>query len=543
MEQNSSSFSVFDKTPKQADTKRRISPDFFSGFLVSLVALPLCMGIASASGFPAIAGIITAGIGGALASFLGSSALTIKGPAAGLIVITLSCVQELGAGDLILGYHRCLAVGVVAALVQISLSFLRTGFLGELMPPSVVHGMLAAIGVIIISKQTHLLLGVAPEAKEPLALLAEIPHSLANLNPEVFLIGLLSLLCLFLIPKVKAKWLHLVPASVLVIGIGLSFSFFFNFDVRHEYSLFGHHYEMNPKFLINLPSNMLAGISFPDFSQFFSFASFKYILMFSLVGSIESILTVKAVDSLDPKKRHSDLDKDLFAVGAGNLLSSLLGGLPMISEIVRSKANIDNGAQSHWSNFYQAMFLLSFVCLIPGLLHHIPITVLAAMLVYTGARLASPLEFKKVFKIGWDQLLLFTSTLLITLASDILTGVFSGLAIKILLHRLRGVPVSDFFKAKTSLKKDVDKNVLSMEGPLVFSNFISVTKMAAISKTEKKPLHLDLSRALVIDHSVRKKLHELEKDLKEDFVIYGTDKHRGLSSHNQSTLIRDPYKN
>ena len=213
---------------------RSLSGDILSGFLVFLIALPLCLAISMASGFPAVGGVMTAIIGGMLSTFLGSSRLTIKGPAAGLIVIALGAVTELGAGDPVAGYKRALAVGVAAAVIQILLALARAASLGVAMSPSVVHGMLAAIGVIIISKQSHLVLGVKPEAKSPFGLLAEIPHSLAHANPEVALIGLLSLAILFLLPRIKVGWVKKVPAPLVVLlaTVGLAIAIYGPRDAR-----------------------------------------------------------------------------------------------------------------------------------------------------------------------------------------------------------------------------------------------------------------------------------------------------------------------
>ncbi|MEY4915827.1 MAG: hypothetical protein RJA02_2096, partial [Armatimonadota bacterium] len=180
--------------------------DIIAGFLVFLIALPLCLGIAGASGVPPVAGILTAIVGGLLTKFLGGSRLTVKGPAAGLIVIVLGAVADLGGDDPIAGYHRMLAVGVAAGVIQIVLALVRFGALAEAMPTSVVHGMLAAIGVIIMSKQAHVLLGVKPEGKEPLHLIQELPHSLAHLNPYVTIVGVVALIIMFGMPFIKAKW-------------------------------------------------------------------------------------------------------------------------------------------------------------------------------------------------------------------------------------------------------------------------------------------------------------------------------------------------
>ena len=365
-----------------------IASDAMSGFLVFLIALPLCLGISMASGFPPVAGVLTAIVGGVVVSFIGSAELTIKGPAAGLIVIALGAVTELGMGDPILGYRRALAVGVVAAIIQIIIALSRAGVVASVMPPAVVHGMLAAIGVIIIAKQTPVMLGVQGAHGEPLEMLLEVPHYLAEANPEVLLIGLISLATLVLLPLIPG--LKKVPAPMVALMLTIPLGLALHFSDAHTYTLANHTYELGPEYLVQLPGNLLDAITFPDFSVVFSAASIKYIIMYALVGSVESLLSVIAVDAMDPEKRVSDLNKDLLATGIGNLICAAIGGLPLISEIVRSKANIDAGASSKYSNFFHGVSLLLFVALLPSLLQQIPLAALAAMLVYTGARLASP---------------------------------------------------------------------------------------------------------------------------------------------------------
>ncbi len=413
--------------------------DLFSGFFVFLVALPLCMGIAMASGFPAVSGIFTAIIGGCIASFIGSAPLTIKGPAAGLIAIVIGAVQELGVGDMALGYKRTLAVGVIAALIQIFFAIMRVGSLAALMPIPVVHGMLAAIGVIIVSKQIHLLFGVTPVAKTPFGLLAEIGNSATKINPEVFTIGLIAFLLLIILPRINWSWLKKIPIPLIVVAVTVPLSLFFDFNHAHQYHIFGKIYSVGPQFLVTLPEHMLGAITLPDFSAIFSFPSMKYIAMLSLVGSIESLLTVTAAEAIKPSEKPADLNKDLFSTGIANFISAMIGGLPMISEIVRTKVNIDNGAKSSWSNVFHGIFLWIFAAFLPHLLHLIPLTVLAAMLVFTGFRLASPQEFLKMLRAGKESFLLFIATLVMTLATDLLLGVIFGLVLKLFLQKSREV--------------------------------------------------------------------------------------------------------
>lgn len=506
--------------------------DVLSGFLVFLIALPLCLGIAMASGFPPVAGILTAIIGGVVVSFLGSARLTIKGPAAGLIVIVLGAVTELGAGDAELGYRRAIAVGVVAGVIQIILAIVRAGVIRDLMPPSVVHGMLAAIGVIIISKQTHTALGVAPQAKDPLGLIAELPHSLANANPEIVTIGSIALLILFGMPLLKATWLRRVPAALLVLLVSVPLGIYFDLDHQHTYTFVSHQYAVGPQYLVALPGNLLNAVQTPDFSEITSGTSIKYIVMFSLVGTIESLLSVSAVDSLDRAKRVSNANRDLFATGVGNTIAAAIGGLPMISEIVRSKANIDSGATSPLSNFFHGLFLLVLVAAVPGLLHQIPLAALAAMLVFTGFRLASPSEFRNVWSIGPIQLLLFVTTLIVTLATDLLVGVGVGVALKLVLHVASGVPLRYLFKAPIEEQREGDRVTLVVHGAAVFTNFLGLKRRLDAIDDDVRKVVIDFSDACLVDHTVLEKLHLASHEWKDRTLeLEGLDQHRPRSPH------------
>ncbi len=506
--------------------------DLRSGFLVFLIALPLCLGIAMASSFPPVAGILTAIVGGVLATFLGSSPLTIKGPAAGLIVIALGAVQELGGGDVVLGYKRALAVGVAAAVIQILLSFVRAATVGIAMSPSVVHGMLAAIGVIIISKQTHTVLGVKPEASEPLELLAEIPHSIAHANPQILALGAVALAILFLWPLLKFRWAKLFPAPLIVLAITVPLALVFDLRHQHNYTLLTHSYQVGPEYLVTLPGSLLQAITFPDFSVVFGAVSIKYIVMFALVGSIESTLSVIAVDAMDPKARPSNLNRDLFAAGAGNLVSALIGGLPMISEIVRSKANVDAGARSGWANFSHGVFLLAFVALAPGLLHMIPLAALGAMLVYTGARLASPAEFVHARRVGNDQLLLFGTTLVVTLATDLLIGVAAGIVLKVILHLVRGASLSSLFRTPYEAEREGTRLTLTMHGTAAFTNLLAIRRVLASLDADVTQVTLDLSDVSLVDHTFLSRVETMADELPNaQLEIVGLDGLRGASDH------------
>ncbi|MFV8751905.1 SulP family inorganic anion transporter [Nannocystaceae bacterium ST9] len=522
--------------------KPNLGKDLVSGLLVFLIALPLCLGIAMASGFPPVAGIMTAAIGGIVVSFLGSARLTIKGPAAGMIVIVLGAVTELGAGDPVQGYKQALAVGVVAAVLQIALALARTASAGAAMPTSVVHGMLAAIGVIIFSKQSHVALGVKPEAKEPLELLAELPHSIAHANPQIALIGLCSLIVLFAMPPIMKKIgkFQKLPPQLIVLIIAVAFGLYFGLGTNHSYEAFGKSFEVGPNFLVTLPGNLIDAVAFPDFSNILSPVSLKHVMMFTLVGSIESTLSVLAVDTLDPAKKPSDLNKDLLAVGCGNLISSAIGGLPMISEIVRSKANIDAGATSKFSNFFHGLFLFGFVALLPQLLQMIPLAALAAMLVFVGTRLASPSEFKHMSHLGRDQLGVFLTTMVLTLAVDLLVGVAAGLVLTLILNVARGATPRTLVKADVQVDQADDTLNVVVRGAAGFRALGVLRDRAAELPESVRKVRVDLGSATMVSHTFLERLDGIADEWPHaKLELVGLEQLRAASQHPHANRWRD----
>jgi len=514
--------------------------DLTSGFLVSLIALPLCLGISMASNFPPMAGLITAIGGGLIATWISNSQLTIKGPAAGLIVIALGAVLELGHGDLATGYRLALAVGVVAGVLQTVLGLLRLGTIGELFPTSAVHGMLVAIGVIIASKQAYVMLGVTPEASEPLALLTRLPASVGRMNPAVAAIGLSSLALLFGLPRMRASWARKVPAPILVLVLSIGAGLALAFSTPHTYTIFGAEYELGPQLLVQIADDPTSIFAFPDFSALTTVAGWKYVMMFTLVGSLESLLSAKAVDLLDPWQRRCDLNRDLVAVGVANTAVGFLGGLPMISEIVRSSANISNGARTRNANLFHGLFLLAYVLLLSPMMRMIPLAALAAMLVYTGCRLASVREWVHMAKVGSEQLAIFLTTLVVTLATDLLVGVGTGIALKVALHLGSGVPLRAFFRPTLRIEAESDEKVsLHVMDAAVFSNWLRLRD--AIAARSEPKLVLNLSNAVYIDHTVMSKLEELRDEFARvgrALEVVGLTEHSSLSTHHLAARRR-----
>jgi MFS superfamily sulfate permease-like transporter len=545
--------------------RQSIRRDAIAGFLVFLVALPLCLAIARASGFPPIAGVWTAVIGGIVCSFLGSSQLTIKGPAAGMIVIVLGAVTDLGgefgAGlsdteKLLLGYKLALGVGVVAAAFQILFGFLRIGKWVDFFPLTPVHGMLAAIGLIIIAKQAYEVIGVsAAKGAEPLELLTDFPHALAQTNPGIALIGIVSLVILFGFPYVRGERLKAIPAQFVVLVVALCMGIFMDLDRWHSYRLpiglpggmAGKEFELGPRFLVDIPSVLqdpLKAFVFPDFRAIGTQTGIQYIILFSLVGSLESLLSARAIELLDPWKRKTNYNRELVAVGAANLLASMIGGLPMIAEIVRSKANVDSGGRTKNANLFHGLFLLAFVLFIPGLIQKIPLAALGAMLVYTGFRLANPNEFVRVFKLGGEQFAVFIITIVATLATDLLIGVGIGIASKIAIHLWNGCPIQSIFKADVQgIKQDEQHMVLVVNHAAVFSNWLGLSRIIQNNINQYESVVVDLSQTRLVDHTVMDKLHHFVDDAKrngKELRVIGLERHSSLSNHPLSARKGQP---
>jgi MFS superfamily sulfate permease-like transporter len=513
--------------------KENFRNEITSGLLVSLIALPLCLGIAMASGFPAFGGLITAIVGGLIVAPLCGSQLSIKGPAAGLIAIAIASVETLGQGDDFAGYRYTLAVLAIAAGLQIVFAFLKLGRFGDFFPASVVHGMLAAIGIIIFSKQIHPLLGVKPLSQHPIDLILEIPHSLVAMNPRVALVGVTSVLIVVLAPMLLGRLSRYFPGPLLAVLAGICFCLSFDFAHPHKYTWYSVEYALDEKFLVNLPSNFVAGLTFPDFSKVLSSSSIQFILMFALIGSIESLLTVKAVDSVEPFKRRSNLNKDLMAVGAGNLILSLIGGLPMISEVVRSYANVSYGAKTRWSNFMHGAWLLLFALALADIIHLVPVAALAGVLCVTGYRLAAPINFKHCREIGKEQLLVFLSTIVGTLLTDLLVGVFLGVAVQYACCIFMGAPVSSLFTPVQHPHSQGDKaTVIRLPATCFFGNVISFKRV--VDTIQDGDVELHFSNTLHVDHTFMHEVCSLERSVSQrggKLSLIGLDRLVPVSEH------------
>jgi MFS superfamily sulfate permease-like transporter len=386
------------------------------------------------------------------------------------------------------------------------------------------------------------MLGTAPEKGSSLfSTIAQIPHSIMNLNHEIAIIGFTGLAILIIWSLIKNPTLKMIPAPLVVVLSGIALARYFDLDHEHMYlflpdaHFLPHHEEtVGPKFLVAISDNFMSSFYFPDFSKFATAEFWEAVVSIALVGSLESLLSAMAVDKLDPYKRHSNLDRDLTAVGIGNLASGLVGGLPMIAEIVRSSANVNNGAKTQWANFFHGAFLLLFVVLFPRLIHSIPLAALAALLVFTGFRLASPKSFASVLLVGKEQLFMFVVTIIGVLATDLLIGVAIGIATKFAIHMLRGVRLNNLFKIHFAIdKKDPDTLVVSIIGAAIFSNFMALKNALATIESGKTVI-FQLNNAYLLDHTVMEFIHDFQHNYEGHggkCQFLGMEYHDAFSEH------------
>ncbi len=403
--------------------------DLRAGIVVFLVALPLCLGIALAQKAPLFSGIISGVIGGIIVACISGSKLSISGPAAGLTSIVLAAVATLGS------FETFLLSLAMAGVMQIIFGFCRAGIIGHYIPSSVIKGMLAAIGIILIIKQIPHLVGydADPEGDESFEQVdgqntfTELENMLNFVSFGPIIIGILSLTTLILwdTPRLKKiRWISMIPAPLMVVMLAvltnLVFSTLFpDLKVKEE------HMVLLPK--INSIADLWGCFTFPDFSKFSSVAVWETAGIIAVVASLETLLNVEAVDKLDPKNPMSPTNRELVAQGVGNLFSGLIGGLPITSVIVRSSANISAGGKTQLASVIHGFLFLIAIFLVPGLLMNIPLSCLAAILIYTGFKLTSPKIYKTVFKIGKDQFIPFMITIVVMLLTDLLKGVTVGI--------------------------------------------------------------------------------------------------------------------
>ena len=519
-----------------------IPKNLFSGFVVSLIALPLGLGLALASGAPPISGIIAAIVGGTVVAILGGSNVTITGPGNGLVVVILAAITTLGTGadgiiDMSQGFLYTLAAIVISGIIMIALGFLRLGSLGDFFPSSAIQGMLAAIGIGIFAKQIHVMLGNLEANGSIIELLVQIPEGILNFvntdNSSVLyagLVGVISLLIMIFYSKIRNRSFQLIPAPmwIVVLSVGM-YSYFELFSTAP--------YPIEKNLLIELSDDILSKFAFPDFGKIYELSFINAVISITLIASIESLLSIKAVDKLDPLKRRSNVNKDIKALGLATVISGFLGGLNVVTVIARSSVNVNNKGSNRSANFFHAGFLVLFILLFASELKKIPLSALAAILVYTGYKLASPENLKKVFRVGSEQLIIFLMTLLVTISTSLITGILVGIIITFILHVIINknilLFVKNILKPNVLMFTEDGKYYVSVKN---FSSFLNFTKLKSklnqIPETEEAIV--DFSLCDFVDHSVMENMSNYAEAFARkggDFEVIGLDDSKSGSEH------------
>tara|TARA_B110000093_G_scaffold57559_1_gene62090 strand:- start:1482 stop:3677 length:2196 start_codon:yes stop_codon:yes gene_type:complete len=490
---------------------KALPQNMFSGLVVSLIALPLGLGLAMASEAPPIAGVITAIVGGIIVSILGGSFVTISGPGNGLVGVVLVAITTLGL-------TATYAAIICSGIILIILGFLRLGKLADYFPSSAIQGMLAAIGLIILGKQFHIMLGNKIVQDSGIDYLLEIPNTLITVFQfkdkgliYAALAGVLSLAIMVFYSKIRNKYLQLIPAPMWIVIISVGFSYYYELILKSA----------NPISLdYMIPAipdirTIVTEIPSPDFKMVGTLSFWSSVVALTLIASIESLLSIKAVDKLDVDKRRSNVNKDIKALGLATVVSGFLGGLNVVTVIARSSVNVNNGGSNRSSNLFHALFLVLFILLFSSELTRIPLSALMAILVYTGYKLASPVIVREIFTIGKEQLIIFFSTLLVTLKVGLISGIVAGLIATFIIHvvvtKSVGLFIKNILKPNVLMYKEEDGSYfISVKHFCSFLNFNTLkTNLEAIP--EKNDVIIDFSLCGFVDHSVMENVDEYQE--------------------------------
>lgn len=514
--------------------------DLFAAVSVSLVALPLALGIAVASGVSPMAGILSAIIGGVVTTFFRGGNLTINGPGAALIAAILGGLVAL-EGNI----HYVLAAIVVSGGIQIVFGILKLGRLAKLLPSSVLHGILSAIGVTIIAKQVPFALGITSNANTIIGTLWDILSRLPETNPLVFIIALVGFLTLVFYKKLDYKFIQMIPGPMWALLLALPLVYGFDFFNEHSLSFLGKSYSIGPELLINIPEKPLDCLMYPDFGMIGSLAFWLTVLTITTISTVVTLASARAIDKLDPYRRTTNLDKDLIGVGLSTMVSGALGGLPIINVIVRSTVNVNSKAKTKWSNLYHGLFLILFVLILAPVLRSIPLAALAAILVHTGFKLASPQVFKQAYDQGVEQLLFLSSTLIITLFTDLLYGIIGGILVTLVSHLLLArVGLWSFFEliyksgSKVYRLEDGTYDV-KVKGVANFLFVLQLDKLLEKIPTDSS-VRINLSKTRLVDLSIMENLIDykrIQENNGGNVKLIGLDNHVASTNHNRALKI------
>ena len=518
--------------------------DLIAAVSVALIALPLSLGIALAAGAPAMSGIFSAIIGGVVTTLYRGGHISVNGPAKGVIgVILLGIVlMDDGSGQ---AFNYVLAAVVVSGAIQMLLGLLKLGRLAEVFHSSVIHGILAAIGIIIFAKQIHVAMGTHSESGSIVQNLIDAFLLLPEANPFVLIIALTGLLMLLFHSKTSYRFFHILPAPMWVIALSIPFVYAFNFFDQQTVSFFGKAYNIGPDLLLDIPDSIMESIMHPNFSKINTLEFWTTVFSMLIITSIESLAIAKAVDKIDPYRRKTNLNKDLTGIGLSTIVAGLIGGLPIIAVIIRSTVNIHNGAKTKWSNMYQGLLLLIFIVVLSPIMRQVPLCAFAILLVYTGFKLASPAVFKQAYNQGTEQLVFFVFTMVLTLYTNLLVGLLGGLLLALVTHMLLAkLSIPQFFKmiykSRTRLVKLSDNAFdLKIKGVANFLGILKVDRLVA-QIPQGADVNIDLSETRLVGITYMDYLAEYLKSQRASggkVFITGLDSHVSSSSHNRALKI------
>ena len=514
---------------------KSIKSDLPASIVVFFVALPLCLGIALASGAPLFSGVIAGVIGGIVVGALSGSKIGVSGPAAGLAAIVLTAIGSLG------GYENFLVAVVLGGVIQIIFGFLKAGIIGYYFPSSVIKGMLTGIGIIIILKQIPHFFGYDSNPEGGFAFFqvdgentfSEIFNSLNNISLGSTIIGFIGLGILLLWSNVlskKGKIFQLIQGPLVTVVAGIVY-----FYVTESSSRLG----INASHLVSVPvpdnfDSFLGQFSFPNFGVITNPEVWVVAFTIALVASLETLLCVEATDKIDPHKNVTPTNRELLAQGTGNIISGMIGGLPITQVIVRSSANIQSGGRSKMSAIIHGFFLLISVVLIPTLLNKIPLSVLAAVLLIVGYKLAKPALFKQMYDLGWKQFIPFTVTVLGIVFIDLLYGIGLGLAVGIVVILIKSFQNSHFLH-KEDKSNGEQKMKMTLAEEVTFFN-----KGAILKELDALPidsyLELDVRKTRYLDNDIIEILEDFAFKAKERNIDIKLISERGTTENPDSFI-------
>lgn len=509
---------------------KHLKSDLPASLVVFFVALPLCLGIALASGAPLFSGLIAGIVGGIVVGALSGSKIGVSGPAAGLAAIVLTAIGTLG------GFENFLVAVVLGGVIQIGFGVLKAGIIGYYFPSSVIKGMLTGIGIIIILKQIPHFFGYDAEAEGAASFFyadgENTFSAILNISDNIIfgsmIIGIVGLLVILLWDNIlakKAKFFKIVQGPLVAVVLGILF-----YVLTKSSDTLG----IEQSHLVSVPvpddaTSFLNQFSFPNFSVITNPEIWITAFTIALVASLETLLCVEATDKLDPHKNVTPTNRELLAQGAGNVISGMIGGLPITQVIVRSSANIQSGARTKMSAIIHGFLLLISVILIPNLLNMIPLSVLAAILFVVGYKLAKPALFKKMYELGWKQSIPFAVTVLGIVFTDLLTGIGLGLAVGIVVILLKSYQNSHFLHIED--KSDGKHRIkMSLAEEVTFFN-----KGAILKELESLPrdtyLELDLIKTRYLDNDIIEILDDFSFKAKERNIDIKLVSKRGVAEN------------